>query len=84
MSVYHGAKNSTSISFSGSTTELKLEGVNWTTSEAALARARVARIREEVEARIDEIRILEQEREVMKQGRRGYQAYLTAKAEFQI
>jgi hypothetical protein len=48
-----------------------LEGVKSTTSEAASARARVARIREEVEARIEEIRILEQEREV-KQGRRGY------------
>jgi hypothetical protein len=34
-----------------------LEGVKSTTSEAASARARVARIREEVEARIDEIRI---------------------------
>jgi hypothetical protein len=33
------------------------------TSEGGSARARVARIREEVEARIDEIRILEQERE---------------------
>ena len=43
----------------------------------------MARIREEVEARIDEIRILEQERDV-KERRRGYQAYLTGKAEFQI
>lgn len=61
---YHGAKNSTRISFSGSTTNLKLEGVKSMTSEGASARARVARIREEVEARIDEIRILEQERDV--------------------
>ena len=44
-----------------------LEGVKSTTSEAASARARVARVREKVEARIDEIRILEKERDV-KQG----------------
>jgi len=43
-----------------------LEGVKSTTSEAASARARVARIREEVEARIDEKRILEQEGDVNK------------------
>lgn len=60
---YHGAKNSTRISFSGSSTDLTLEGVKSMTSEGGSARARVARIREEVEARIDEIRILEQERE---------------------
>jgi hypothetical protein len=47
-----------------------LEGVKSTTSEAASARARVARVREKVEARIDEIRILEKERDV-KQRRRG-------------
>jgi hypothetical protein len=56
---YHGAKNSTRISFSGSTTDLTLEGVKSMTSEAASARARVVRVREKVEARIDEIRILE-------------------------
>jgi uncharacterized protein YnzC (UPF0291/DUF896 family) len=78
---YHGAKNSTRISFSGSTTDLKLEGVKSMTSEAASARARVARIREEVEARIDEIRILEESGRDVKQKRRGYQAYLTAKAD---
>ena len=44
-----------------------LEGVKSTTSEAASARARVARVREKVEARIDEIRILEKVRDV-KQG----------------
>jgi hypothetical protein len=60
---YHGAKNSTRISFSGSTTDLTLEGVKSMTSEAASARARVARIRENVGARIDEIRILESRRE---------------------
>jgi hypothetical protein len=67
---YHGAKNSTSVSFSASITELMLEGVKSTTSEAASARARVARVREKVEVRIDEIRILEKERDV-KQRRRG-------------
>jgi hypothetical protein len=66
---YHGAKNSTRISFSGSTTDLTLEGVKSMTSEGGSARTRVARIREEVEARIDEIRILAGEREV-KQRRR--------------
>lgn len=54
---YHGAKNSTRIIFSESTTELMLEGVKSMTSEAASARARVARVRERVEARIDEKRI---------------------------
>jgi len=39
-----------------------LEGVKSMTSEAASAKARVARVREKVEARTDEIRILEQER----------------------
>ena len=57
---YHGAKNSTRISFSRSTIDLMLAGVRSMTSEAASARARVARVREKVEARIDEIRILEQ------------------------
>jgi hypothetical protein len=55
---YHGAKNSTRTSFSESTTDFMLEEVKSTTSEAASARARVARRREEAEARIDEIRIL--------------------------
>jgi len=64
MSAYHGAKNSTRISFSGSTTDLKLEGVKSMTSEEASARAKVARVRERVEARIDEMRILGQKREV--------------------
>ncbi len=64
MSAYHGAKNSTRISFSGSTTDLKLEGVKSMTSEDASARAKVARVRERVEARIDEMRILGQKREV--------------------
>ncbi len=62
MSAYHGAKNSTRTSCSGSTTDLMLEGVKSMTSEAASAKARVARVREKVEARTDEIRILEQER----------------------
>ena len=41
------------------------------TSEAASARARVARVRERVEARIDDIRILEQSRGEVQQKRRG-------------
>jgi hypothetical protein len=57
MGEYHGAKNSTRISFSGSTTDLKLEGVKSTTSEAASATARVARVREKAEARIDGMRM---------------------------
>ena len=73
MSAYHGAKNSTRISFSGSTTDLKLEGVKSMTSEDASARAKVARVRERVEARIDEMRILGQKREV--EQRRWLSAY---------
>jgi hypothetical protein len=55
---YQGAKNSTRISFSGSTTDLKLAGFKSTTSEAASAIARVARVRETREARSEETRIL--------------------------
>lgn len=62
MSAYHGAKNSTRISFSGSTTDLMLEGVKSMTSEAASARTRVARVREKIEVRTDGMRILGQER----------------------
>ena len=65
---YHGAKNSTRISFSGSTTDLKLEEVKSLTSEAASATARVARVREKAEARIDEKRI---EEELNNKRRRG-------------
>ena len=80
---YHGAKNSTRISFSGSTTDLALEGVKSMTSEAASARARAARIRENVGARIGEMRIL-RAGESRETRRRGLSAYLSAKAEFQI
>jgi hypothetical protein len=69
MSAYHGAKNSTRISFSRSTTDLMLEGVKSMTSEAASARARVARVRERVEARTDVMRILEEERRVKEKRR---------------
>ena len=60
MNAYHGAKNSTRISFSRSTIDLKLEEVKLMTSDAS-ARARVARARE---ARTDGMRILEEDRRV--------------------
>jgi hypothetical protein len=59
MRAYHGAKNSTRTSFSGSTSALMFEVFKSTTSEAASARARVARVRDKAVASIDEIRILE-------------------------
>ena len=62
MSAYQGAKNSTRISFSGSTTDLKLEVVKSMTS-AASARTRVARVREKRVVRTDGMRILGQARE---------------------
>jgi len=55
---YHGAKNSTRMSFSGLTTNLKLAGVKSMTSEAPSARARVASKRGKAEDRSVEIRIL--------------------------
>ena len=55
---YHGAKNSTRMSFSGVTRELKLEEVKSTTSEGPSARARVASKREEAVVRSVERRIL--------------------------
>ena len=55
---YHGAKNSTRIIFSGSTTDLKLAGVKSMTSEAASAMARVAKVRGTRGARSEEMRIL--------------------------
>jgi hypothetical protein len=58
---YHGAKNSTRMTLSGSTTDLKLAGVKSMTSEAASATARVARVRETAEARSDGMRILGQD-----------------------
>jgi hypothetical protein len=60
---HHGAKNSTRISFSGSTTDLKLAGLKSMTSEAASAMARVARVRETREARSEEMRILAGQRQ---------------------
>ena len=59
---YHGAKNSTRMSFSGVTTELKVEEVKSMTSEGPSARARVASKSVEVEVRSVERRILGGER----------------------
>jgi hypothetical protein len=57
-----------------------LEGVKSTTSEAASARARVARVREKVEASIDERRILQKERgERRETEETWFIAYLTTK-----
>jgi hypothetical protein len=55
---YQGAKNSTRMSFSGVTRELKLEAVKSMTSEGPSASARVASKREEAEVRSVERRIL--------------------------